>query len=44
MKERFIDLMKRLKPKHTQNYDISKWVTMRYYAPFPIDEKLLEMI
>jgi len=44
MKERFIDLMKRLKPKHTQNNDISKWVNMRYYAPFAIDEKKVVMI
>ena len=44
MKERFIDLMKRLKPKHTQNNDISKWVQMKYYQPFKIDEKNLIMI
>ena len=44
MKERFIDLMKRLKPKHTQNNDISKCVNMRYYAPFAIDEKKVVMI
>lgn len=44
MKERLKDLAKRLKPKHTQNYDISKWVNMRYYAPFKIDEKKVIMI
>lgn len=44
MKERMKDLIKRLKPKHTQNNDISKWVQMRYYAPFKIDEKKVVMI
>jgi len=44
MKERLKDLAKRLKPKHTQNNDISKWVQMRYYQPFKIDEKKVIMI
>ncbi len=46
MKERMKDLIKRFqaKPAHTQDNDISKWVQMRYYAPFKIDEKKLIMI
>ena len=44
MKERLKDLAKMLKPKHTQNNDISKWVNMRYYAPFKMDETKLQMI
>jgi hypothetical protein len=44
MKERFIDLVKWFRPKHTQINDISKWVNMRYYAPFAIDEKKVVMI
>ena len=44
MKERMKDLIKWFRPEKTQNYDISKWVNMRYYAPFAIDEKRLQMI
>lgn len=46
MKEKLNELIKRFqgKPEHTQNNDISKWVNMRYYAPFKIDEKNLIMI
>lgn len=46
MKEKLNELMKRFqsKPAHTQDNDISKWVQMRYYAPFKIDEKNLIMI
>lgn len=46
MKEKLNELMKRFqaKPEHTQNYDISKWVNMRYYQPFKINEKKLVMI
>jgi|GEM_PF-2948942 len=44
MKERMKDLIKRFRPDKTQNYDISKWVQMRYYAPFKIDEKKVVMI
>jgi len=44
MKEKMKDLIKRFRPEKTQNYDISKWVNMRYYAPFKIDEKRLQMI
>lgn len=44
MKEKMKDLIKRFRPEKTQNYDISKWVNMRYYAPFKIDEKKLQMI
>ena len=44
MKEKINELMKRFQAKHTQNNDISKWVQMRYYAPFKIDEKNLIMI
>lgn len=44
MKERMKDLIKRWKPEKTQNYDISKWVNMRYYAPFKMDEKKIQMI
>ena len=44
MKEKMKDLIKRFRPDKTQNYDISKWVNMRYYAPFKIDEKRLQMI
>jgi len=44
MKERLKDLAKRLKPTHTQTNDISKWVQMRYYQPFKINEKKLVMI
>ena len=44
MKERIKDLVKRLKPAHTKNNDISKWVNMRNYQPFKIDEKRLQMI
>lgn len=44
MKERFIDLVKWFRPKHTQINDISKWVNMRNYQPFKIDEKRLQMI
>ena len=44
MKERMKELIKRFRPDKTQNYDISKWVQMRYYAPFKIDEKKVVMI
>ena len=44
MKEKLNELMKRFRPEKTQNNDISKWVNMRYYAPFKIDEKRLQMI
>ena len=44
MKEKMKDLIKRFRPEKTQNYDISKWVNMRYYAPFKIDEKKIQMI
>ena len=44
MKERMKDLIKRFRPDKTQNYDISKWVQMRYYQPFKINEKKLVMI
>ena len=44
MKEKMKDLIKRFRPEKTQNYDISKWVNMRYYAPFKIDEKRLQMM
>ncbi len=44
MKEKMKDLIKRFRPEKTQNYDISKWVNMRYYAPFAIDEKKIQMI
>ena len=44
MKEKMKDLIKRFRPEKTQNYDISKWVNMRYYQPFKIDEKRLQMI
>ena len=44
MKEKINELMKRFRPEKTQNYDISKWVNMRYYAPFKIDEKKVIMI
>ncbi len=44
MKERIKDLMKRFRPKETPNNDISKWVNLRYYAPFKIDETKLQMI
>ena len=46
MKEKLNELMKRFqaKPAHTQNNDISKWVQMRYYQPFKINEKKLVMI
>ena len=44
MKEKMKDLIKRFRPEKTQNYDISKWVNMRYYAPFKMDEKRLQMI
>ncbi len=44
MKEKMKDFIKRLKPQQTQNYDISKWVNMRYYQPFKIDETKLKMI
>ena len=44
MKEKINELMKRFQAKHTQNNDISKWVQMRYYAPFKIDEKKIQMI
>ena len=46
MKEKLNELMKRFqaKPKHTQDNDISKWVQMKYYQPFKINEKKLVMI
>ena len=44
MKDKLKDLMKRFRPKETQNNDISKWVNLRYYAPFKIDETKLQMI
>lgn len=44
MKERIKDLMKRFRTKQEQNNDISKWVNLRYYAPFKIDENKLQMI
>ena len=46
MKEKLNELMKRFqaKPAHTQNNDISKWVQMKYYQPFKINEKKLVMI
>ena len=44
MKERMKDLLKRFQPKQTPNFEISKWVNMRYYAPFKIDENKLIMI
>lgn len=44
MKEKINDLMKRFQSKHTQCNDISKWVNMRYYAPFKIDENKVIMI
>lgn len=44
MKEIIKDLVKWFTPKHTQNNDISKWVNMRNYAPFAIDETKLVMI
>ena len=44
MKEKMKDLIKRFIPEKTQNYDISKWVQMRYYQPFKIDEKKIQMI
>lgn len=44
MKEKIKDLMKRFLPKETPNNDISKWVNLRYYAPFKIDENKLQMI
>lgn len=44
MKEKIKNVMKRFRTKETQNNDISKWVQMRYYAPFKIDETKLVMI
>ena len=44
MKEKMKDFIKRLKPQQTQNYDISKWVMMKNYQPFKIDEKKLIII
>lgn len=46
MKEKLNELMKRFqaKPAHTQDNDISKWVQMKYYQPFKIDEKKLIII
>ena len=46
MKEKLNELIKRFqaKPAHTQNNDISKWVQMKYYQPFKINEKKLVMI
>ena len=42
MRERIKELIERMKP--TQRMEISEWVQMRYYAPFAIDEKKLQMI
>ncbi len=46
MKEKLNELMKRFqsKPAHTQDNDISKWVQMKYYQPFKIDEKKLIIV
>jgi len=44
MKEKIKNVMKMFKPKETPNNDISKWVNLRYYAPFKLDETKLQMI
>ncbi len=44
MKEKIKNVVKRLLPKQEQNNDISKWVNLRYYAPFRIDETKIQMI
>lgn len=44
MKEKLKDLMKRYKQQQTQRMEISEWVRLKYYAPFPIDETKCIMI
>ena len=44
MKDKLKDYIKRITQKETPNNDISKWVNLRYYAPFKIDETKLIMI
>ena len=44
MKDKIKNVIKRFRTKETQNNDINKWVNLRYYAPFKIDENKLVMI